>query len=173
MSGASIGMGALTGAGAGAMVAGPWGAAAGAVVGAGIALWGDLTGANQRKAETEEAVRRMKLRQAQYLGQATSRASASGVEFDSESIQTYLSGMAEQFRMESDWAAKNGATLADAQATAGWLGFGNAVVKAAGDFGASQNWFQTPSEPYVAAGEVPKFGEFNLKPPDISGLKWP
>ena len=180
MSGASVGAGALSGATAGAVagsvipgIGTAIGAAAGAAIGAGIALWGELDGSAQRKRETEEAVRRMKLRQAQYLGVATSRAAASGVEFGSESIQAYLGGMAEQFRMESEWAMKNGLSIADAQSTAAYLNAGAGIVKAGADFAKSQNWFQTPSMDVTPGAAPPNFGEFNLKPPDLAGLKWP
>ena len=173
MSGANVAMGALAGAGAGSFL-GPIGAAAGAVVGTIAGLWGELDGSNQRRAETEEAVRRMKLKQAQYLGTATSRAAASGVEFGSESVQAYLTGMADQFRKESEWALKSGLTVADAQATGAWLNAGAGLVKNAGDFAKSQNWFQTPSLDVTSfsAGTTPNFGDFNLKPPDLSALKW-
>lgn len=165
-------MGALSGAGAGAVL-GPWGAAAGAVVGTAIALVGELSGADQKRKETEEAVRRMKAQQAQYLGVSTARAAASGFEFDSSSIQTYLTNMADEFRRESEWALKNGMTIADAQSTAGWVNAATGLVKAGGDFARSQNWFQTPSIEVTSPSTTPAFGQFNLKPPDLTGLKWP
>ena len=183
MSGADVGTGALSGAAVGGTIGSvipgigtAIGAAAGAVVGTVASLWGELDGSAQRKRETEEAVRRMKARQAQYLGVATSRAAASGVEFDSSSIQTYLTGMADEFRRESEWAMKNGMRIADAETSASWLGAGAGLAKAGVDFAQSQNWFQSPSLDGLSGGTTPAFGEFNLKAPDLSQFKltgWP
>lgn len=151
------------------------GAAAGAVVGSISALFGGLSAADRKRQETEEAVRRMKLRQEQYLGTATARAAASGVEFDSSSIQTYLTGMADEFRRESEWALKNGMQQASDITTGAFLSAGAGLAQAGFGFAASQNWFQSPSldGSVFSTGTPPKFGEFNLKSPDIAGLKWP
>jgi hypothetical protein len=176
-------MGALSGAGSGAILGSvipgigtAIGAAAGAVIGTVASLWGELDGSNQRRRETEEAVRRMKLRQEQYFGNAVARSAASGVEFDSSTIQTYLTGMADEFRRESEWAMKNGMRIADAESTTAWLGAGAGLAKAGADFAQSQNWFQSPSLDGLSGGTTPAFGEFNLKPPDLSQFKltgWP
>lgn len=149
------------------------GAAAGAVIGSIATLFGGLSAAERRRAETAEAVRRMKLRQEQYFGVATSRAAASGVEFDSESIQTYLTGMADEFRRESEWALKNGMQQASDIQTGAILQAGAGLAQAGFGFAASQNWFQTPKLDTTNLDTSMKFGEFNLKPPDLSGLKWP
>ena len=118
------GTGALGGAAKGAALGAPFGGV-GAVVGAGVgAIAGGIMGflgadaqdaeIARRKAETAEALRRMKLQQEAALGQGRAMAAASGVEFGTGSFHTYLTSMAAEYRRQAEWAQKSGTLTVDA-----------------------------------------------------------
>jgi len=101
--------------------------------------------ARQRRAETAEAVRRLRLEQARTLGQARAVGAASGAELESASTQAYLSAMTAEFKREADWMARAGAASARSLSQA--AGFNLATDLGAGlfQFGSMNNWFQTPT----------------------------
>lgn len=76
----------------------------------------------------DEQLRRAKAQQNQVRGDAAARAAASGVAFDSQSTQAYLSAMAEEFKRQLDWARNQGQQAIDAERTA-------STIKFATDFG--------------------------------------
>lgn len=101
--------------------------------------------ARQKRAETTEAVRRLRLDQSRTLGQAQAVGAASGVEFSSASTQTYLASMSAEFKREADWMTRAGSAQASAASNA--AGFNLATDLGAGlfQFGASNNWFREPT----------------------------
>ena len=92
---------------------GPWGTAIGAGVGlaGGIFSWlGKRKQADALEAENREALRRRILQDQQVLGQATAAGAASGIEFDSTGLQTYLTSMRDEMKRQQEWQRRAGAT---------------------------------------------------------------
>jgi hypothetical protein len=104
--------------------------------------------AEQKKAALE-GERRTELERAYTLGDTAARAAASGVEFDSEGIQTYLTGMSNEFARQHQWTLdqiKRGAELGN---TANNIGLFTGVTKSLFQTAQANNWWQTPD---AAAG---------------------
>jgi hypothetical protein len=119
-----IGSGAATGAAAGSIIPG-WGTVIGAGIGAVGGLFSFLGKQNQASAERarlEEELRRKKAQDAQLLGQATASGAASGVEFDSSSLQGYLGEMKAEMARQLEWQRKAGETNIDNGSTASGIG---------------------------------------------------
>lgn len=94
------------GAAAGSVVPG-WGTAIGAGMGllSGVfSYFGKEAQADAMRAQAEERARRQKLQDEQVLGKATAGAAASGVEFESGSLQTYLTEMQAEMQRQREWA---------------------------------------------------------------------
>ena len=60
----------------------------------------DLMGNAARRGQIGDEIRSTEMRKAQTLGLATARTGASGVEFGSSSVQSYLAGLGAEFDLE-------------------------------------------------------------------------
>jgi hypothetical protein len=95
-----------------------------------------------QRAETDEAVRRFGAEAQGVLSTTKARGAASGIEADSSSLTTYLSGLAAEFKRQQDWmrdAGYRGARLTAQGANARFIGDVGQSLYA---FGASQNWWR-------------------------------
>lgn len=110
---------------------------------AGTSWFARQSEAKALRAQTEEQVRRMQARNAQTLGQGTAAGAASGVEFDSGSLQSHLSAMSEEFRRQEDLVRQAGMASADATSLAGSLGLVTDLGGALFKYGSDNNWFRT------------------------------
>lgn len=140
----SIGGGAASGAATGSAL-GPWGALAGGLLGGAL---GFVTG--QKKAALEQAaldekLRRMKLEQDQVLGRTTAAGAASGVEFDSTSLQGYLASMGAEFRAERSYASMMAKEGIDAASQANGFQLAGDIGSSLFRFGSANNWWRTPA----------------------------
>ncbi len=132
------------------------GALGAGILGAGASFWGNLQqagllreAANLQRQTTDEEVRRFEAQKNQTIGTATAIGAASGVEFQSGSLQKYLSDMAEEFRKQTDWMKAAGYEKAANLERSADIATVAAPFKLFGDvgaslfrFGESQNWWQ-------------------------------
>ncbi len=84
--------------------------ALGLTVSAAGSWWLNRDRARMQRAETDEAVRRFTAEGEKRLGMARAAGAASGVEFESGSLQTYLGEMAAELRRQVEWMRKSGDT---------------------------------------------------------------
>lgn len=114
------------GAAAGSVIPG-WGTAIGAGLGLASGVFsylGKQAQADAMRAQKEEELRRQKLKNEQVLGEATAAGAASGIEFDSASLQGYLGNMKAEMARQLEWSRRSGSTNAgnvDAASTFGLL----------------------------------------------------
>jgi hypothetical protein len=138
-----------------------WWAAAGLGV-SGLGALGSFVStqlsADQMRADTREQVRRLELQQKQVLGEATARGAASGVEFGSASLSTYLDAMTQEFKREAEWARETGYRAANATAASGALRLGSDVAGSLFQYGAANNWWRQPAAPAGGASYTPGLG---------------
>lgn len=104
-----------------------------------------LDAAAQKRRETAEAVRRLRIHNERVLGQAKLAGASSGVEYESASLQTYLTTMANEFRAEESWMMKAGLKGASAMEQAAGFGAVADIGSSIFQFGSANNWFQTPT----------------------------
>ncbi len=127
--------------------AGPWGALIGGMAGAGYGWWKSHEQAQQQKLELIEKVRRMKAAQKQVMGTAVSRAAGSGVEFDSQGIQTFLGAMQSEFDKQLDWVRRSGGKSMSSTQQEGSWNFASDLGSSMFRFGESNNWWRSsPSQ---------------------------
>ena len=119
-------------------------------------LIGGLSAAAEKRAQTDEMLRRQRLQQAQVFGKATASAAASGAEFDSSSIQVYLDAMKQEFARENAWVAQQGAAASSNLAWAGGLTAFSDVGRTVMNLGAANNWWRSPS-PMAPVSEPMRF----------------
>ncbi len=150
MSDSSEEQGAIQGAGQGASMgaaAGPWGALIGGIAGGAYGWWNAQSQAAQQKLELIETMRRLRLGQKQTMGKAVSRGAASGIEFDSGSLQTFLAAMQDEFDRQADWLRRSGGKSVSATQQAGNWNFASDLGSSMFQFGESNNWWRTsPSQ---------------------------
>lgn len=91
-----------------------------------------------------EQLRRLRAQHAQTLGQGRAAGAASGIEFDSGSLQTHLSAMAEEFRRQEDLVRRASQGGVAATTLAGSLGLVSDLGGALFKYGSDNNWFKTP-----------------------------
>jgi hypothetical protein len=140
--------GAAQGAGMGAAF-GPWGALIGGVAGGILGLAGGNAAAAAKKRQAEEAIRRLRIHNAQVLGEAGVGVASSGVDQGSASLQTYLTDMTAEMKRQLDWTRKTGSTdAAQVQQTA-TFGAMTDIAGAVFKFGQQNNWWQSSNEPQV------------------------
>lgn len=115
------------------------------LVNAGLSIKSGLDAASLKRQAAREAARRLKLSHDQVIGEATARGAASGVEFESSSLQTYLSTMTNEFRWQESYALKASMEEANAlERSALWGGLGDAAGSMF-SYGAQNNWFKKPT----------------------------
>jgi hypothetical protein len=95
----------------------------------------------QKEASLEEERRREKER-AFVLGETRARAAASGVEFESGSVQSWLSSMEAEFKRQHEWALDQAKRGADLSKLSGSLGFATGIGSSLFQYGAAKNWFR-------------------------------
>lgn len=114
------------------------------VAGAAASWWNRRDQARQQRAETREQVRRFELDAARTVGLARARGAASGVEFESRSLQDHLSAMTEEFRRQALWMRETGyrsASITDEAAGFGLVAdLGSSVI----GLGNANNWWRRP-----------------------------
>jgi hypothetical protein len=144
---------------------GPLGALGGGLLGAGMAWWqGNEASKLQRqqadlqRQTTDEQVRRATAGAEQQMGLGRAAAAASGLDFNSTSLQGYLSAMNTELRAQIDWTRQAGYAQADAMQRGADLSSSANNWAAAGDigstlfkFGASNGWFR-PTAPAKPGG---------------------
>jgi hypothetical protein len=118
--------------------------AAGAGIGGSVAQWwlGNQAVDAARDAALEEERRREKERDF-VLGETRARAGASGIEFDSGSIQSYLADMTAEFARQHSWAVAQANRAASLGKTANTLGLASGIGSALFGYSKSTNWFQS------------------------------
>lgn len=124
-----------------------WWAAAGLAIQAGSALnsYFNAQGqAREQRRETAEQLRRTRAEHARTLGVASARAAASGVEYESGSIQKLLSDMTTEFWRQEEWMRNRGATSADITSQASRYGLVSDLGQSLFSFGQSNNWWRAP-----------------------------
>lgn len=144
---------AAAGVGAGAKF-GPYGALIGGVAGAAWGLYGSLRGNKARFEAEREQIRRQQAETAQVLGQGEAAAGASGLEVTAgSSMATHLATMAEQFRKNHDWAAKQAAIGKGLQDQAASVNFLSTIGGSLFNFAQAKNWWQdAPKDPTTGLG---------------------
>jgi hypothetical protein len=114
------------------------------VAGAAASWWNRRDQADLQRAETREAVRRFERDAARTVGLARARGAASGVEFESRSLQDHLSAMTEEFRRQAQWMRESGyrgAATTDRAAGFGLVAdLGSSLI----GFGNANNWWRRP-----------------------------
>lgn len=117
--------------------------AAGAGIAGSVAQWwlGNKAADAQRSAALEEERRREKERQ-YVLGEAKARGAASGVEFESGSIQSYLSDMTAEFGRQHQWAIDQANRAAELGKTANTVGLFTGIGSSLFGYARANNWFQ-------------------------------
>lgn len=124
-----------------------WAAAAlgASAVGAAARYFGGQDSARLMRRETDEEVRRFQLEAGRRVSTARAEGAASGVAFDSNSLQTYLADMSAEFEREAQWMRDSGYARArgvDQASTVGLVGdLGGAMFQ----YGAANNWWRKPS----------------------------
>lgn len=102
--------------------------------------------AQQLRRDAIERNRRELLQNAQLLGRTRAAAAASGAEFGSESIQKYLTDMAEELRRQSEWAMKSARRQADSLEFQSIFGGFAGLNTAFQNYGAANNWWRDERE---------------------------
>jgi hypothetical protein len=135
---------------------GPWGALIGGIAGG---LFGLFSGskaadlqeqaARMKRLQVDEEVRRFDAQAEQQTGIAEAIGAASGVDFQSESLQKYLSDMTSEFRRQSSWLKEAGYAEADAINKSAGLTRDSTALKTITDIGSSlfqfskdMDWFK-------------------------------
>lgn len=120
--------GAAQGASAGAAF-GPWGAAIGGIIGGGLGVFSGNSAREaerRRRAIIDEQARRLQAEHDRTISLAQASGAASGIEYDSGSLQTALTTMTNEFRAQEDLFRKTGyQEIADANTADGWNAFGD------------------------------------------------
>lgn len=136
--------GMLKGGAAGSVVPG-WGTA----IGAGVGLLGGVfsylgkqSQAQAMRAQAEEELRRRKMADAQTLGQATAAGAASGIEFESGSLQNYLGSMRAEMQRQQEWQRRAGAANASNVSTAATLGLVTDFAGTLDSYARSNNYWR-------------------------------
>lgn len=119
-------------------------AAAGVGIAGSAASWwlGNKAVDAQRDTAMEEERRREKER-AYVLGEAKARGAASGVEFESGSIQRYLADMTTEFGRQHQWAVDQADRGASIGKDANLLGAATGIGSSLFGYGKASNWFQS------------------------------
>ena len=139
--------GGVGGAGQGAALGasfGPWGALAGGLAGAAYGWWNSSQQSAEQRRVLNEQLRRQKMQQAQVLGTATARGAASGIEFESASLQGLLSEMQAEFDRQNAWTRRSGMAAANATDAAGKFNFVADLGSSLFRFGGANNWWRSP-----------------------------
>lgn len=117
-------------------------------IGIGSSILGGVLGfgqADQMRKETEESIRRFKLIKDRTTSEADAMAGASGITSDSGSLTKYLADMHSEFGKEIDWMREAGNARADAMDMSSAFSSIGGIGSNLFSFGASNNWFRTPS----------------------------
>ena len=124
----------------------------GTAVGAGVGLLsgifsylGSQEQARAMRRKAAEELRRKQLQDAQVLGQATAVGAASGVEFDSSSLQGYLGEMRAEMLRQQEWQRASGETNAGNVSQAGTIGLISNLGSTFSSFAKDNNHWRTPS----------------------------
>jgi hypothetical protein len=110
---------------------------------AGASWWLGNQRADMQRAETDESVRRFQLDRERILGRARAGGAASGVAFESSSLQGYLKTMTDEFQRQAEWMRRAGYAGADITRTSATLGFVGDLGSSVFRFGAANNWWKS------------------------------
>lgn len=123
-----------------------WGTAVGAglgLVGGVFSYLGKQSQVAAMRAQAEEELRRRKMQDAQVLGQATAAGAASGVDFESTSLQSYLGSMQAEMKRQQEWQRKSAATNAGNMSTASTVGLFTDMGGTLSSFAKANNYWRT------------------------------
>lgn len=104
--------------------------------------WLSRDRARLQRRETDEQLRRFNAEAEQRLGMARAAGAASGVEFESESLQNYLDSMSTEFRRQAEWMRRAGYRGARITEQAGNFGLVSDLGSSMIRFGQSNNWWR-------------------------------
>jgi hypothetical protein len=104
--------------------------------------WNSREQARQQRRETDEAVRRFEADAEKRLSGARAAGAASGIEFESSSLQTHLTVMRDELAREAAWMRENGATVSGATERAGDFQLVGDLGGALFSYGNANNWWR-------------------------------
>lgn len=113
-------------------------------VGAGLSWWQSQEQARQMRRETIEGVRRLRRQQNETRGATMAAGAASGIDFESGSLQDYLRSMTQEFRREAEWMRSAGFRSASALGASANLRLGTDIIGAMYAYGSANKWWQSP-----------------------------
>lgn len=136
-----------------------WWAAIPAAMGAVSSVAGGFAQADQMRATADEQLRRMRLENAEVVGKTAVGIGASGFDVTSNSLQTYLTLMTQEFRRQQDFFKSSSGRAADNVELAGILGGAASLGSAMNQYAAASKMFQTPKQdPFPTPTYQPGFG---------------
>lgn len=101
--------------------------------------------ADQQRKETAENVRRFQLLKTRTESEATAMGNASGITSDSGSLTKYLGDMSAEFGKQMNWMRQAGNAKADSTEASALFGGLSSFGSSMFSYGASNNWFRSPS----------------------------
>lgn len=111
----------------------------------GFSLMAGSEAATRKRRAVEEASRRLRLDHERTLSTTRAVGAASGVAFESASLQTYLTTMTDEFRKQEDFTRKAGLDEASALQDAAGINLFSDTLGSLFSFGARNNWFKSPA----------------------------
>jgi hypothetical protein len=105
--------------------------------------WSGHQQADEQRRVTDEQLRRMRLDQERVLGTARARGAASGIEYESGSLQTLLAGMESEFARQRAWAKRAGYQNAAMTNQAAGFNFIADLGQSLTQYGQANNWWRT------------------------------
>jgi hypothetical protein len=112
----------------------------------GYSWWLGREAASQQRADTREQLRRFRLEHQQVLGEARARGAASGIEFESQGLQTYLQTMEAEFARQEQWAYDAGMREAKGMERQAWWNLATGGAQMFQSYAQSQNWWRDDAE---------------------------
>jgi hypothetical protein len=113
--------------------------------GAAASWWNRQQQADAQRDELEEALRRARAEKERVLGETRARGAASGVEFESASLQRYVGDMSAEFDRRIEWLRSSGMRAASLTGRAANMGLVTDLGGSLFQYGQSNNWWKKPA----------------------------
>lgn len=101
--------------------------------------------ADEQRQETAETIRRYGVQRRRTVSEGAAMGNASGITSDSGSLRTYLDAMNSEMLKQSGSIQRAGDMKADATQFSSMMGMGSNFGGSVFKFGASNDWFHSPS----------------------------